>query len=360
MVQFATFKNTSCDQFQHPEPVDPNETLFTFYTSGTTGQPKAALLTHRNYVAQVFGLTSSRSLFTEAQDYIGLMPFAHPFGLCILCAKLALGHKTVTLSSLRIERFFAAVQSCKVVDLVTKKALGPSECGEICIRGPTLFKGYQDMPEATADAFDASGFFLTGDTGYYTEDGHFHVSGRIKDLIKCMDQQVAPAELEALLLSHPEVKEAVVAGVPHPEFGEAARAFIVLRSGRREDHAVKESLHSFVTGITGPYARWIPPGTTGAMLVLLRLSGSGLDPDDTDLDTSDPCTPSPSDLSSSVPVYSSSSSFLVPQPVVSCRPLIGRFSFSLVWSLVPPPANIVVFVGDSMVFNWSRRSYAVR
>ncbi|KAH7960646.1 hypothetical protein HPB49_022005 [Dermacentor silvarum] len=47
-----------------------------------------------------------------------------------------------------------------------------------------------------------------------------------------------------------------------------------------------------------------------------------------------------------------------PQPVVSCRPLIGRFSFSLVWSLVPPPANIVVFVGDSMVFNWSRRSYA--
>ncbi|XP_075533582.1 luciferin 4-monooxygenase-like [Dermacentor variabilis] len=134
----------------------------------------------------------------------------------------------------------------KVVDVITKKALGPNECGEICMRGPTLFKGYLDMPDATAEAFDASGFFLTGDTGYYTEDGHIHVSGRIKDVIKCMDQQVSPAELEALLLSHPDVKEAVVAGVPHPKFGEAARAFIVLRSGRRADHAVKESLQSFL------------------------------------------------------------------------------------------------------------------
>ncbi|KAL1479888.1 hypothetical protein MTO96_051509 [Rhipicephalus appendiculatus] len=88
-----------------------------------------------------------------------------------------------------------------------------------------------------------------GDTGYYTEDGHLHIDGRIKDLIKCMDQQVAPAELEAILLSHPDVKEAVVAGVPHSAFGEAARAFVVLRDGRRAEHTLRRNLDTFVTDL---------------------------------------------------------------------------------------------------------------
>ncbi|KAH6919859.1 hypothetical protein HPB50_029153 [Hyalomma asiaticum] len=131
----------------------------------------------------------------------------------------------------------------KVVDVTTNEVLGPLECGEICMRGPTTFKAYLDMPEATAKAFDEEGFFRTGDTGYYTEDGHFHVAGRIKDLIKCMDQQVAPAELETLLLSHPDVKEVVVTGVPHSEHGEAARAFVVLRNGSQDLVAYHKQLH---------------------------------------------------------------------------------------------------------------------
>ncbi|KAH6946712.1 hypothetical protein HPB50_014752 [Hyalomma asiaticum] len=137
----------------------------------------------------------------------------------------------------------------KVVDVTTNEVLGPLECGEICMRGPTTFKAYLDMPEATAKAFDEEGFFRTGDTGYYTEDGHFHVAGRIKDLIKCMDQQVAPAELETLLLSHPDVKEVVVTGVPHSEHGEAARAFVVLRNGSQGDAVTEESLKAFVKGM---------------------------------------------------------------------------------------------------------------
>ncbi|KAL1424582.1 hypothetical protein MTO96_019988 [Rhipicephalus appendiculatus] len=134
----------------------------------------------------------------------------------------------------------------KVVDVTTNKVLGPQECGEICIRGPTVFKAYLNMSEATAKAFDEEGFFRTGDTGYYTADGHFHVAGRIKDLIKCMDQQVAPAELETLLLSHPDVREVVVAGVPHSEHGEAARAFVVLRKGCQGDEDMQENLKTFV------------------------------------------------------------------------------------------------------------------
>ncbi|KAH6948976.1 hypothetical protein HPB50_027274 [Hyalomma asiaticum] len=63
--------------------------------------------------------------------------------------------------------------------------------------------------------------------GYYTAQGLFYVCGRIKELIKCMDQQVAPAELEELLAADAGVRHVVVAGVPHPEYGEAARAFVV-------------------------------------------------------------------------------------------------------------------------------------
>ncbi|KAH6946719.1 hypothetical protein HPB50_014759 [Hyalomma asiaticum] len=118
MEQFTTFKDAAIDVFQRPQPVDPRESLFTFYTSGTTGLPKGALITHRNYVSQVFGLISESSLFTEADEYIGLLPFAHPLGLCILCAKLALGHKTVAFRSLSAERFLRAVVSCKNVMLM--------------------------------------------------------------------------------------------------------------------------------------------------------------------------------------------------------------------------------------------------
>ncbi|KAL1483737.1 hypothetical protein MTO96_033011 [Rhipicephalus appendiculatus] len=108
----------------------------------------------------------------------------------------------------------------------TRKILGPLQQGEICVRGPTSFKGYFGRPKETADTYEDD-FVKTGDTGYYTTDGLFYVCGRIKELIKCMDQQVAPAELEELLAADPGVQQVVVAGVPHPKFGEAARAFVV-------------------------------------------------------------------------------------------------------------------------------------
>ncbi|KAK8781298.1 hypothetical protein V5799_017361 [Amblyomma americanum] len=68
-----------------------------------------------------------------------------------------------------------------------------------------------------------------GDIGYCNERGEFFVVDRIKEVFKCMDQQVAPSEIEDMLLQHEAVKDAAVAGVPHPEFGDAPRAFVVLR-----------------------------------------------------------------------------------------------------------------------------------
>ncbi|KAK8762350.1 hypothetical protein V5799_026383 [Amblyomma americanum] len=71
---------------------------------------------------------------------------------------------------------------------------------------------------------------IHGDTGYYTARGELYMLDRLKDLIKCMDQQVAPAELEELLQEHPDVAQAAVTGVPHAEYGEAPIAFVVLKS----------------------------------------------------------------------------------------------------------------------------------
>ncbi|KAH6920628.1 hypothetical protein HPB50_028384 [Hyalomma asiaticum] len=93
----------------------------------------------------------------------------------------------------------------KVVDVESRKTLGALQQGEICVRGPSAFKGYLGHPEETAGIYE-DGFVETGDTGYYSADGLFYVCGRIKELIKCMDQQVAPAELEELLAADAGVR----------------------------------------------------------------------------------------------------------------------------------------------------------
>ncbi|XP_077501216.1 uncharacterized protein LOC144112008 [Amblyomma americanum] len=139
----------------------------------------------------------------------------------------------------------------KVVEENTRKALGPYQHGEICVKSPGAFKSYLNNPKATAETYE-NGFVRTGDLGYYTPDGRFYVCSRLKDLIKCMDQQVAPAELEELLSSDPEVRQVVVVGVPHPEYGEAARAFVVprrlLQPGSHEEQREAQRLRDLVAG----------------------------------------------------------------------------------------------------------------
>ncbi|XP_037508674.1 luciferin 4-monooxygenase [Rhipicephalus sanguineus] len=125
----------------------------------------------------------------------------------------------------------------KVADLNTRRALGPYQRGEICVKSPCAFKGYLNKPKDTADAYE-NGFVRTGDVGYYSADGRIFLCGRLKELIKCMDHQVAPEEIEEVLAADPEVRQVVVAGVPHLEYEEAARAFVVPQ--RRLEEALTE------------------------------------------------------------------------------------------------------------------------
>src|SRR5439155_5720450 len=116
---------------------------------------------------------------------------------------------------------------CRVVDPSTGEELGARQEGEICIRGPQVMKGYLNSPHATAIAIDPAGWLHSGDIGYADEDGHFYVVDRLKELIKYKGFQVAPAELEAVLISHPAVADAAVVPMVDEEAGEVPKAFIV-------------------------------------------------------------------------------------------------------------------------------------
>jgi acyl-CoA synthetase (AMP-forming)/AMP-acid ligase II len=116
---------------------------------------------------------------------------------------------------------------CKVADLLDGRDLGPGEDGEVWIRGPQVMRGYLGDDEATANTLDADGWLHTGDIGHADEDGWFFLVDRLKELIKVKGFQVAPAELEALLLEHPRVADAAVVASPDEESGEVPKAFVV-------------------------------------------------------------------------------------------------------------------------------------
>jgi acyl-CoA synthetase (AMP-forming)/AMP-acid ligase II len=139
---------------------------------------------------------------------------------------------------------------CKIIDLETGAERGAGQEGEILVRGPQVMKGYLNRPEATARTIDAEGWLHTGDIGYADSDGYFFIVDRAKELIKYKGFQVAPAELEALLLSHPSVADAAVIPSPDDEAGEVPKAFVV-----RRDDVDGETLINFVASQVAPYKK---------------------------------------------------------------------------------------------------------
>lgn len=121
---------------------------------------------------------------------------------------------------------------CRIVDPATGEDQGVGGEGELWVRGPMVMKGYLNNPEATAATIDADGWLHTGDVAIIDADGHVSIVDRVKELIKFKGFQVAPAELEALLLTHPAVADAAVIGIPDEEAGEIPRAFLVLKPGQ--------------------------------------------------------------------------------------------------------------------------------
>lgn len=119
----------------------------------------------------------------------------------------------------------------KFLDMDTGKKVGPMQYGELYFRIPSVMKGYYKNPELTSKFMDGEGWCQSGDLMYYDEDGRVYFVDRLKDMIQCLDHQVAACELESLLQSHDSVVDAAVIGVPDTKYGDAPAAFVVAKKG---------------------------------------------------------------------------------------------------------------------------------
>jgi O-succinylbenzoic acid--CoA ligase len=158
-------------------------------------------------VAQTYGLT-------EAASQVATLPPEDAL------RKPGSAGRPLTATEVRIERSGAQAPA--------------GEAGEIVVRGPTVTPGYVDRPEDNARAFQ-DGWFHTGDLGYFDSDGYLFVLDRRDDLIISGGENIYPAEVEAVLASHPAVAEAGVVGVPDSRWGQAPAAFVVKRAAVAED-----------------------------------------------------------------------------------------------------------------------------
>jgi long-chain acyl-CoA synthetase len=302
----------------------PSDVALLQYTGGTTGTPKAAMLTHRNLVTNSL---QARAWFPRAaagrEIFLGAIPFFHVYGLTsVLLFGVAVAAEIIVIPRPRpvdivleaIQRFrvtlfpgvptlYAAINEhpkvgeydlrsgalcvsgaaplprevferfevltggrlvegygltetsplthctplfgerrpasiglplpdtdARVVDMTTGEPLPPGDEGELEVRGPQVMLGYWNRPEETDEVFH-DGWLRTGDVARMDADGFFHVVDRRKDMIDVSGFKVLPREVEEVLLMHPKVREAVVAGVPDAYRGETVKAFVVLKPG---------------------------------------------------------------------------------------------------------------------------------
>ncbi|MFH0176416.1 4-coumarate--CoA ligase family protein [Streptomyces cacaoi] len=168
-------------------------------------------------------------LAAACAERLNLPPVGQAYGM----TELSPGTHVVPLDAMRdapagtVGKLIAGTEM-RIVSLDDPdKDLEAGEAGEILIRGPQIMKGYLGRPDATADMIDGDGWLHTGDVGRVDADGWLFVVDRVKELIKYKGFQVAPAELEALLLTHPGIADAAVIGVYNDDGNEVPHAYVV-------------------------------------------------------------------------------------------------------------------------------------
>ena len=296
-----------------------NDVLSILYTSGTSGQPKGAMLTHGNYFLNAELMNHHVLMINDQDIFYTHVPYSHIFYVFAINSPMAAGAAVVSTprfipdnalmnfgkhkvthyagvpamyivflnlyspdkydlthwrwaqaagSSMPMEHIqkieetfgvaycecYGATETSSTVTygrtghgkagsigpvaqgwevkIIDDKGniLGPEEIGEIVVRGPGLFVGYWDKPEATKEALDEDGWFRTGDMGKFDEDGYYYIVDRIKDLIITGGYNVYPREIEEVLYSNPKILEAAVIGIPDKVKGELPKAYIALKA----------------------------------------------------------------------------------------------------------------------------------
>ncbi|MCA1597494.1 MAG: AMP-binding protein [Chloroflexi bacterium] len=264
LFAFAAAGRLPVDADDYPSPDDVAVVML---TSGTTARPKVVPLTHRNVLASAL-YTGRAVALTPSDRCLNVAPLFHIHGLCMVLSSLLAGASVVCPPTFDALRFFAWLDECRptwyvagptahreiltVADTQGRRAMIarcplrlirsgsaslPSAVltpvgreGEIVARGPNIMAGYEGDDAANEDAF-VGGWFRTGDLGYLDSDGYLFITGRVKELINRGGQKVSPYEVEAALLDHPAIVQAVAFAAPHATLGEDVAAAVVVRAG---------------------------------------------------------------------------------------------------------------------------------
>jgi fatty-acyl-CoA synthase len=220
------------------------------------GTPNMALalaehpdLAQRNLSSLRTGVTIGTAPQITRVAELGVAQICNVYGLTE-----AYGNSTVTEASLalnkRIETVGRALNGVEVRTVDADDVEQPAgEVGEVQLRG-NVTPGYWNDPERTAESFTSDGWFRTGDLGLLDEEGYLYYRGRLKEMVKTGGINVAPAEVEQALSTHPAIELAFVTGIPDPRFDETLAAVIVLRKGQTADEA---SLREHCRETLAPY-----------------------------------------------------------------------------------------------------------
>ncbi|KAI4367948.1 hypothetical protein MLD38_016568 [Melastoma candidum] len=157
--------------------------------------------------------------------------FIQGYGMTESAAVATRGFNTGSIRWYDSVGLLAPNMEAKVVNWRTQSFLPPGKNGELLLRGPAIMKGYFNNVEATRTAIDEDGWLHTGDIVHFNRDGYLFIVDRLKEIIKYKGFQIAPADLEAVLISHPEIEDVAVTGIQDNECGEIPVAFVVRKSG---------------------------------------------------------------------------------------------------------------------------------
>ncbi|KAG5139687.1 hypothetical protein JHK84_033455 [Glycine max] len=269
-------------------PVTQGDTAALLYSSGTTGLSKGVVLTHRNFIAASVMIGMDGDIAGEQNDvYLCVLPMFHVFGLAVVTyAALQRGSAVVVMGRFELKALLRAVEKHRVTKLwlvppillaLAKQSVGygmTETCGIVSLENPrvgvrhtgstgTLGSGVEAQivsvdtqkplpPRQLGEIWVRGPNMMQGDLGYFDEDGQLYVVDRIKELIKYKGFQVAPAELEGLLVSHPEILEAVVVPYPDDEAGEVPIAYVV-RSPNSS--LTEEEIQKFIAKQVAPFKK---------------------------------------------------------------------------------------------------------
>ncbi|KAK6775226.1 hypothetical protein RDI58_026227 [Solanum bulbocastanum] len=280
----------NCDPLELPKqrPM-PLDTAAILYSSGTTGVSKGVVITHANFVAIMkllkyyVEVTSSQNdvflcfvpMFHVADAFREKFPWVElkqGYGLTETtgAATFFVNYEEAKARPSSVGVLFPSF-SAKVINHETGEASPPFKEGELWLKGPGIMKEYFGNEEATSATITKDGWLKTGDLCYFDDKGYLYIVDRIKELIKHNGYQVAPAELEAILLSHHEILDAAVVPLEDEEAGQIPLAFVVraASSGLTQDQVIQ-----FVSSQVAPYKKVrrvnfinaIPRSATGKIL----------------------------------------------------------------------------------------------